>query len=216
MCCKAQKASLEVTNGALFYNPGQKSLGQYCNIHIFLSFFGSLLKQCILFEIFLQFSLPPPFTKLKLGKILDTRVQRCCGVRGGVGPVWIAERPRNASVPRLLSMIVGVHVHCHLPVTRSHFLPCDERVYIITCCCFPWLVGNILLVFPKSRLARSCDLHFGQLQQYWTIAGEAGGHCWLPKGFTDNDWESCCICLTKCCRATFWVSWCYCTRMSEL
>ena len=33
------------------YNPGQKSLGQYCNIHIFLSFFGSLLKQCILFEI---------------------------------------------------------------------------------------------------------------------------------------------------------------------
>ena len=49
-------------------NPGQKSLGQYCNIHIFLSFLGSLLKQCILFEIFLQFSLPPPYTKLKLGK----------------------------------------------------------------------------------------------------------------------------------------------------
>ena len=40
------------------YNPGQKSLGQYCNIHIFLSFLGSLLKQCILFEIFLQFTLP--------------------------------------------------------------------------------------------------------------------------------------------------------------
>ena len=51
-----------------FDNPGQKSLGQYCNIHIFLSFLGSLLKQCILFEIFLQFSLPPPYTKLKLGK----------------------------------------------------------------------------------------------------------------------------------------------------
>ena len=50
------------------YNPGQKSSGQYCNIHIFLSFLGSLLKQCILFEIFLQFSLPPPYTKLKLGK----------------------------------------------------------------------------------------------------------------------------------------------------
>ena len=27
-----------------------------------------LLKQCILFEIFLQFSLPPPYTKLKSGK----------------------------------------------------------------------------------------------------------------------------------------------------
>ena len=50
------------------YNPGQKSLGQYCNIYIFLSFLGSLLKQCILFEILLQFSLQPPYTKLKLGK----------------------------------------------------------------------------------------------------------------------------------------------------
>ena len=37
-------------------------------MHIFLSFVGSLLKQCIIFEIFLHFSLPPPYTKLKLGK----------------------------------------------------------------------------------------------------------------------------------------------------
>ena len=35
-----------------FYNPGQKSLGQFYNIHIFLSFLNSLLKQCIIFEIF--------------------------------------------------------------------------------------------------------------------------------------------------------------------
>ena len=41
-----------------FYNPGQKSLWQYCNIHIFMLFLGSLLKQCILFETVLQFSLP--------------------------------------------------------------------------------------------------------------------------------------------------------------
>ena len=61
---KDQVTTVLVSN----YNPGQKSLGQYCNIHIFLSFLGSLLKQCILFEIFLQFSLPPPYTKLKLGK----------------------------------------------------------------------------------------------------------------------------------------------------
>ena len=47
-------------------NPGQKSLGH--NIHIFLLFLGSLFKQCSVFEIFLQFSLPPPYTKLKLGK----------------------------------------------------------------------------------------------------------------------------------------------------
>ena len=50
------------------YNSGQKSSGQYCNIHIFLSFLGSLLKQCILFEIFWPFSLSPPYTKLKLRK----------------------------------------------------------------------------------------------------------------------------------------------------
>ena len=35
-----------------------KSPGQYCNI--FLLFLGSLLKQCRVFEIFLQFSLPHP------------------------------------------------------------------------------------------------------------------------------------------------------------
>ena len=49
-------------------NPGQKSLGQYCNVHIFLLFLGSFLKQCSVFEILLQFSLLPPYTKLKHGK----------------------------------------------------------------------------------------------------------------------------------------------------
>ena len=34
----------------------------------FLLFLGSLLKQCSVFEILLQFTLPPPYTKLKLGK----------------------------------------------------------------------------------------------------------------------------------------------------
>ena len=43
--------------------PGQKSLGQFCNNHIFLSFLGSLLKQYLLFQIFLHFSLRPPYTK---------------------------------------------------------------------------------------------------------------------------------------------------------
>ena len=86
------------------YNPGQKSLGQYCNIHIF---FGSLLKQCIFFEIFLQFSLTPPYTKLKLGKILETRVQQCLW---GEGRGWTCvnwKTPQKLKrVPRLLSMIV--------------------------------------------------------------------------------------------------------------
>ena len=89
------------------YNPEQKSLGQYCNIHIFLSFLGSLLKQCIVFEIFLQFSLPPPYKKLKLGKILETRVQQCLW---GEGRGWTCvnwKTPQKLKrVPRLLSMIV--------------------------------------------------------------------------------------------------------------
>ena len=50
------------------YNPGKKSLGQYFDLYIVLSFVGSLLKQCMLFEIFLQFSLPPSCAKLKLRK----------------------------------------------------------------------------------------------------------------------------------------------------
>ena len=41
------------------------SLGQYCNIPICLLFLGSLLKQCIIFEIFLRSSLLPTYTKLK-------------------------------------------------------------------------------------------------------------------------------------------------------
>ena len=42
------------------------------------------------FRTFLQFSLPPPYTKLKLGKnARHTRPTIVCGVRGGVGSVWI-------------------------------------------------------------------------------------------------------------------------------
>ena len=61
------------------YNPGQKSLGQYCNIHIFLSFSRLPLKTVHHFPNFLPLLPPPtpPYTKLKL-----------------------------KSVPRLLSMIV--------------------------------------------------------------------------------------------------------------
>ena len=91
------------------YNPGQTFLGQCCNIHSFLSFLGSLLKQCILFEIFLQFSLPHPIQNWNSEKILDTRVQHCLWGKGrGWACVnWKTPRKRK-SVPRLLSMIVGL------------------------------------------------------------------------------------------------------------
>ena len=67
-----------------------------------MRFLDSLLKQCILFEKFLQFSLPPPYRKLKLEKILDTRVQHCLW---GVGRGWTCvnwKTPQKCrSVPRL-------------------------------------------------------------------------------------------------------------------
>ena len=45
--------------------------------------------------------LPPwTYTKLKLEKISGQKLptSNVCGVRGGVGPVWIRKRPRNAKV----------------------------------------------------------------------------------------------------------------------
>ena len=96
-------------------NPGQKSLGQYYNIHIFLSFLCSLLKQCILFKIFLQFSLPHPIQSWNSGKILDTRVQHCLW---GEGKGWTCVNwktpQKRKSVPRLLSMIVAKLIQSHL------------------------------------------------------------------------------------------------------
>ena len=71
----------------------------YCNNHIFLSFLGSPLKHRILFEIFLQFSLPPPYIKLKFGKHSEyMRPTLFVGWGEGFGPVCIGKCPRNAKV----------------------------------------------------------------------------------------------------------------------
>ena len=56
---------------------------------------------------------PPPYTKLKLEKKFWIHLSNIvCGVRGGVGLVWIGKRPRNAKVfedfcPRLSKKEVG-------------------------------------------------------------------------------------------------------------
>ena len=69
----------------------------------FLSLLGSLIKQGILFEIFLQFSVPPPYIKLKLGKKIWIHASNIvCGARGGVGPVWIEIVAKVESVIRPL------------------------------------------------------------------------------------------------------------------
>ena len=73
---------------------------QYSDFSVIL---GSLIKQCILFEIFLQ---SPPYT---LCKILDTRVQQwLCGKEEGWACVDRKTPQKCKSVPRHLCMIVGV------------------------------------------------------------------------------------------------------------
>ena len=73
-----------------------------CNIHIFLSFLGSLLKQCILFEIFLQFSLPPPYTKLNSEKFwIHVRVQHCLWGEGrGLNLCALEIAPETQKCPK--------------------------------------------------------------------------------------------------------------------
>ena len=64
------------------------------------------------FRNFLAVLPPPPYTKLKLVKkvwIHESNV--VWGLRGGVGPMRIGKHPRNASVPRLLTMIVDVNMY---------------------------------------------------------------------------------------------------------
>ena len=138
-------------------------MGQYYNIHIFLSFLGSLLKQCILFKIFLQFSLSPPYTKLKLGKkILDTRVQHCMWGEGrGLTCVNWKTPQKRKSVPRLFFMIVVTD--------RSSYS--TYRFKKVFGCCFslahlqvglPFKISSghtlevkkVLLVDPKTPLRR--------------------------------------------------------------
>ena len=55
-----------------------KSLGQYCNIHIFLSFLGSLINSASFSKFCCSSPSPPhPIQNWNSEKILDTRVQHC-------------------------------------------------------------------------------------------------------------------------------------------
>ena len=78
-----------------------KVLGTVMQYLYFFVILGSVVKQCILFEIFLQFSLPPTLYKVEPRKnFLDTRVQRCLR---GKGRGWARvnwKTPRNAKGSR--------------------------------------------------------------------------------------------------------------------
>ena len=105
-----------LTLGCLNPQSWTKVLGTVLQYSYFLSCLGSLLQECILFEISLQFSLPPtphPATlyKVETGKKFWIHASNIvwCLLFVGVGPVWIVKRPRNAKVSQdLLSMIAAM------------------------------------------------------------------------------------------------------------
>ena len=103
-----------------FYNPGQKSLGQYCNIHILLLFLGSLLKRCILFENFSQFSLPPPYKKLKLEKNSGyTRPTLFVGWGEGLDTCELENAPEMQKFPKTFVHDCTVHTYSVKTVTEK-------------------------------------------------------------------------------------------------
>ena len=97
----------------------------------FLSFLGSLLKQCILFEIFLQFSLPPPYTKLKLGKNSGYRRQTLfVGWREGLDLCELQNAPETQKCPKTF-----VH-DCSFKCRWSGWAQSKQGVPIMPACPF--------------------------------------------------------------------------------
>ena len=74
-------------SAAYYYNPGQKSLRQDSNIHIFLSLLGYLLKLCISpFRNFLAVLHPSTPYKVETRKKFWIHVSNIVlGARGGLG-----------------------------------------------------------------------------------------------------------------------------------
>ena len=76
------------------YNPGQKSLGQYCNIHFFSVISRFSLKAVHPVRKF--FAVLPPCTLYKVEtrkKFWIHASNIVCGAREGGGPVWIENPP---------------------------------------------------------------------------------------------------------------------------
>ena len=99
-------------------NPGQKSLEQYCNIHIF-SVISQFPHKTV--QRFLAVLPSPTLYKVKTRKkILDRRVQHClCGEGRGWTCVNWKTPQKCKSVPRLLSMIVDRCSRVHVATDRG-------------------------------------------------------------------------------------------------
>ena len=85
-----------------------KFFGTIMQYSYFSVILGSLIKQFILFEIFLQFPLPPPYTGTK---------------NSGIGPVWIGKRPEMQKRPKTFvhdcRLIYWTPKFCHITLVAS-------------------------------------------------------------------------------------------------
>ena len=131
------------SNCSRSYNPGQKSLGQYCNIPIFLLFLGSLLKWYIIFEIFLQFSLPLPYTKLKLRKNSGyTHPTLFVGWGEGLDLCELENTPETQKCPKTF-----VH-DCSYYACTLKFIILLLRVYMYSLCIERYFSRPCLVFYP--------------------------------------------------------------------
>ena len=96
-CWTIQTHSNELNWARHRINPGRKSLGQYCNIHIFSVISRFPLNTVHPFRNFLEVLPPRTLYKVETRKKLHAS-NIVCGVRGVVGPMWIGKRSRNAKV----------------------------------------------------------------------------------------------------------------------
>ena len=99
----------------------KKSLGTVMQYSYFFCHSEYLIRQCCQhpFGNFLAIFPPPTLYKVK---ILDTRVQHCLW---GEGRAWACvnwKTPRNASVPRLLPMIVVHLIFFYFELRVNHIL----------------------------------------------------------------------------------------------
>ena len=157
----------------LSYNPRQKSLRQYCNIHIFLSFLGSLLKQCILFEIFLQFSLPNPIQSWNSEKNSGcTRPTWFVGWGEGLDLCELENAPETQKCPKTFVHDFTCSVIRELKATvkqtrntcnfAAKWVEEQRRTFHHTCStCLTIVARHMNMTFDWIKLRGSHDKHVG-------------------------------------------------------
>ena len=74
--------------------------GAIANDSVSLQSLISLIKQCTRSKFSCSSSFPNPVQSWNSEKKFWIHASNVCGVREGVGPVWIAKRPRNAQVSK--------------------------------------------------------------------------------------------------------------------